>query len=323
MRRLRADEGVVGVIVAITLVVMLGMAGFAVDAGALYQERRELRNGADAAALAIAEDCALGIGSCDTNSAAATAALFAAANAADGTSAVDSVALDLVAQTVAVATSTLDPSGSTVVDPYFMEVVGFNGATVHASAIAAWGYPVSMSGFLPLIISDCEFPFDAPLPTPPTLLFFHDGNNANPCNAQAGQGADGDGRLSGGFGWLDAEPGCRATLSVASWVGADPGSSPSNGCKPGDVTALLGTEIPLPFFDDLTGTGNNGAYHVAGFGLFHVTGYNFGGQYKQPKSSPPCSGDERCLAGYFTTGAIYTGTRGGPDYGLAIVELIG
>lgn len=71
---------------------------------------------------------------------------------------------------------------------------------------------------------------------------------------------------------------------------------------------------------DIDGQGNNGRYLVGGFGLFHVHGYKFGGQFKV---NPPCSGDVRCISGYFTSGAIYDGEFGGPDFGIVIVKLTG
>lgn len=47
-----ADEGTVAVLVAISLVILLGMAGLAIDGGRLYAERTRLQAAADAAALA-------------------------------------------------------------------------------------------------------------------------------------------------------------------------------------------------------------------------------------------------------------------------------
>lgn len=323
MRWLTDDRGAAGVMVAITVVVMLGMAGVAIDVGALYQERRELQAGADAAALAIAEDCGLGTASCDTATATVTARYYANANAGDGVARVDAVVLDLATKTVTVEVSTLDPEGATVVDPYFAEVVGFDGATVHASATARWGFPRAVRGLLPLIISDCEFPHGHTLPTLERILYFHDGNNAEPCNAQAGHDTDGDGFLAGGFGWLDAAMGCESYVEEGDWVRDDTGASPTTGCSPDYIRSLVGEEVPLPFFDDLFGSGTNGQYHVAGFGLFQITGYNFGGQFKHPTNAPPCSGDERCISGRFTDGAIYDGEFGGQDRGFVIVRLVG
>jgi hypothetical protein len=322
MRRLNDDRGAAGVMIAITITVILGMAGLVIDVGAMYQERRELANGADAAALAIAEDCALRRVSCDGHTGKVTAGHFANANAHDGVSAVDVVAVDLAARTVTVTLSTLDPDGDTALDPYFAEVVGFDGATVHATAIAQWGYP-SEGWALPLVISECEFPDDGALPSPVRTIYFHDGNNAEPCNAQAGQDSDGDGFLAGGFGWLTADTDCRSYLTIGNWYSDDPGASPSTGCLPSDVFGLIGREIPLPIFDDLVGVGVNGRYHINSFGLFQITGFNFGGQYKHPSTNPPCNGDERCIAGRFTSGAIYEGEFGGPNRGFVLVKLVG
>jgi len=320
MRGLSQERGAVAVFVAITMVVLLGVLGLAVDAGALYQERKELRNGADAAVLAIAEDCALQPGTCNSGTAAATAKAYADRNASDGLAAISGVDLDAMARTVSVHTSTLLTDGGTIFPPFFASVVGFEGTTVHATASAEWGHASSMRGTLPLIISECEFPFGAPLPTSERVITFHDGNNTEPCNAHAGQDTDGDGFLPGGFGWLDTEGPCGVDLTVFLWDWADPGSSPSNGCDPSDLAALVGDEVALPFFIDIDGQGNNGRYLVGGFGLFHVTGYNFGGQFKV---NAPCSGDVRCISGFFTSGAIYEGEFGGPDFGIVIVKLTG
>ncbi|WKZ82601.1 MAG: Tad domain-containing protein [Acidimicrobiia bacterium] len=320
MRRLNDDRGAVGVFTAIVIVVLLGMVGLTIDAGALYRERHELRNGADAAALAIAEACAFEEPDCASGPAWSLARSYASANASDGTADVIDVDLDFAARTVTVHTATLTPGGSTLFEPYFASVVGFDGTTVHAQATAEWGHPRRLRATLPLIISECEFPTEGPLPTPPVVLYFHDGNNAEPCNAHAGQDADGDGFLPGGFGWLDTPGGCEVQLTSGTWSFADPGSSPANGCTPAYLASLLSDPVPLPFFDDILGQGSGGEYRIAGFGMFQITGYNFGGQFKV---DPPCSGDQRCVSGYFTTGIVYEGDFGGEDHGIVIVRLTG
>lgn len=63
MRRISDDSGAVAVIVAVLAVAVFGFAALAIDVGALYQERRQLQNGADAAALSVAQGCAEG--ACD------------------------------------------------------------------------------------------------------------------------------------------------------------------------------------------------------------------------------------------------------------------
>src|SRR5688572_17162621 len=56
-QRFGNEDGAVLVFVALILVVVIGFGAIAVDAGALYQEHRELQNAADAAALAVAQSC--------------------------------------------------------------------------------------------------------------------------------------------------------------------------------------------------------------------------------------------------------------------------
>src|SRR6187401_1591057 len=74
------DEGAVMVWVALMMVVLLGAGAIVIDIGALYAEKRQLQNGADAAALAVAQDCANG--SCSGY--AARADTYADLNANDG-----------------------------------------------------------------------------------------------------------------------------------------------------------------------------------------------------------------------------------------------
>jgi Flp pilus assembly protein TadG len=57
-----AEQGAIAIIVAIMLVVLMAAVALAVDVGGLYLKRRELVNGADAAALSAARTCARGAG---------------------------------------------------------------------------------------------------------------------------------------------------------------------------------------------------------------------------------------------------------------------
>lgn len=262
------EDGAVAVIVALTIVVLVGMAAMVIDVGQLYQERRELQNGADFAALVVAKDC--GMGNCgDTTG---TATTYADDNANDNTSAVDGVTVDLDARTAKVDTSTSDPSGGSRITYKFAQVLGFNGDKVRASATAQWG-PVATAPSLPLTISECEWnrgtgndPTN--LPSAKATFSFHDGNNAEPCNP-GGSGSD----VPGGFGWLDAEN-CSATASVrngAVWVGSSPGNSPPQSCDPSNFP--LGTPLLFPVFDDTSGTGQGAQFRIIGYAAFELSGY--------------------------------------------------
>lgn len=342
--RTGGEDGAAIIFIAISLVALLAMTAFVVDFGRVWEERRELQNGATAAAFAVGEDCArdlCGLGYDEET----VADLYADANAVDGAAAVDWVDLDLVGQTVQVATSTENTAGGTTVDMMFGGIVGFDSMTVGADATVAWGTPLNATT-IPLIISDCEwartdvgwpagnadtlplYPATLPAATMVTLTF-HDATGTEPCNAHPGQDADGDGSLPGGFGWLDAASDCSTAISQDNWVDADPGSSPSTGCSAAELESLLfGNPVLIPYFSDLQEQGNNGEYLVAGHGAFVVAGYNFGGQfreYRAPLTGLPCSGSTRCIAGWFVRYVDNGGggDLGGNDLGVTVIKLIG
>jgi hypothetical protein len=327
MQRLRNEDGASAVVFALFAVVLFGMAAFALDTAAMYQERRQLQNGADAAALAVAEDCLRVPASCTFGAANGSAAGYADANADDGVSRVDTVALDLVAQQIDVKLRTEDTAGATVLAPIFGRVLGFNGASVTAQASAVWGRVGEMKT-VPLIISDCEW-FDPARPAlqsgptftgEPWLFVFHQGNQGRTCD-HSNSGFD----LPGGFGWLDADAGpCRTLFQAGEWKdGVDPGSSPTATCTPALIAeAFLNKPAFLPYYEDKAESGNNGSYLVSGLGAFWITGYNFGGQFQEPSNNPPCSGTTRCIAGYFLSTTTSDGEPGGPDRGASIVKLI-
>ena len=296
LRALQQDEaGATLVFVAVILIGLLALTAFAIDFGRIWEERRQLQNGADAAAVAIGEDCARGLcdGSYDEYAVAET---YVDANARDNAAWAWKVELDQDAQTVTVHNATEDPGGDNHFDMLFAGVVGFDGFTVGAEATVAWGALQSPPGTIPIIISDCEwerpysqggaggalspkhlfnepsgtsYPWNSPPPDwwsgewdmdqdglddpnpVPVVLAFHDGASTDPCAAQAGQDTDGNGMLSGGFGWLDIDDTAMDPCQVQvfgeyneetgeyGWVGEDPGASPSTG---GDAEAL---EKPL------------------------------------------------------------------------------
>lgn len=331
MRRLRFnDEGASLVLVAISMVVLLAFVGLVIDVGRIYDERRQLSRGAEAAALAIAADCATFAKPCDDPTALATGEEYADANAGDGAAAIHTIDLDLAEKRVFVRTKTIvADTGADELEMYLAWIVGFDRMTVYGQAEAIWDYPTGGAA-LPLIISVCEYnrwvdPDDGPDESLMVTIYFHDGNTTEDCNAQAGQDTDGDGVLSGGFGWVSTDGDCAADVYEGNWVAEDPGSSASTGCSADELYALIYDKtVILPYFDDTDGLGANGMYHIAGLGAFHVTGYNFGGQYKAPSSTlAPCSGDERCLAGYFTTDQIDQGQIGGQNFGVVLVKLVG
>lgn len=356
MRRVSDERGAVAVIVALLMVALIGMAALVVDAGALYQERRELQNGADAAALAIAEDCAREPADCTLALTSAKAGDYANANADDGEgdAVVDTTDFDPTGR-VTVRTSTRQ-DGGTIVPYVFASVFGvldsegdYDGKTVHAAATAEWGNPSSLAS-IPLTVSSCEFnaatndgtlfdspPYDA---AGEQTLIFHDGNGATECAAQAGHDTDGDGSLPGGFGWLVEDGACQVvttTIDDHDWVTQADGNDPE--CDAAELAGLVGTVVPVPVFDDVcrhTDAGcptfnNRDKYRIARYAAFYLTGYDLGGpSYErydpEHRSSPPDCGtasqDDQCVTGFFTTAVISGGSTGGASGGVITINLV-
>ena len=134
IRRVHEDEsGVVLMIVAVTLLVLLGMLVLTVDLGRAIAVKREMVAGTDAAALAAAQQCAIGNTESDA-SAAADEVL--ADNKADATvvtfDAPDCGSPPETPQMVTVE-STVD------VDYFFAGIFGFDSGPVVAQAVVQWG----------------------------------------------------------------------------------------------------------------------------------------------------------------------------------------
>ena len=341
------DDGAIAVIVGVMVVTLIAFGAIVVDLGAMYQERRVLQNGADAAALAVARDC--GTTGCGTFT--TTAADLADDNADDGVSGIYEICgngagmaacanpptIPAGAGYVRVTTKTKAGDGTDKIGFGFARIFGADSGTVYAKSTAVWGGPSSLTSSLPLTISECEYdsytssgtslappPPYPPYPTSPgeTTIYFHDTTGASPCPA-GGSGAD----LAGGFGWLQTSSGCTATSDINNWFADSTGRPPPNSCTWPLMAANWQTVVAIPIFDKTNDlTGSNGSYHMEGFAAFYLTGYSIVGQYKQPSvvsGNYPCSGQASCISGFFVDDpSIFTGKVGGASMGVTVVNLV-
>lgn len=318
-QRMRDERGATAVLVGILIIPLLGFAAISVDVGALYSERAQLQNGADAAALAIAQECAEDK-KCDAPS--ALAATFANANSNDGSSNVLTPTFPN-ATTVIVSTSTRDgATGASALSHPFAQFIGMNSSTVRASATAEWGSP-QQSSVLPLAISYCDFAAAANNPGTRVLIRY-DTNKA--CKGPSGS------PIPGGFGWLDrGGKTCQTTVDLANnRVQSEAGNSYPGSCD--SVMATLDeTTIVIPIYNGAqSATGTPKWYNLYGFAAFHITGWKFSGGSSMPTvtndpSAPKCVGACRGIQGYFTEWVDLTnqgGPLGGPNLGVSIVRLI-
>ncbi|GAB3414596.1 pilus assembly protein TadG-related protein [Flindersiella endophytica] len=360
MRRLtRTNErGAVATVTAVFLAFVVLSAGLiTIDVGQLYVERRQLQNGADAAALAVAQSCAV-TSTCDPS----YAEPYANGNANDELAAVTEVCGDapglpgcgaasgteltnclepsggLTGPYVQVRTATLNGSGS-VISSFF----GGNDTTVGACARAGWG-SVQTATSLALTISLCEWnqatsdgttyappppytsPYSSQLLAAERVLAFHSGAAHN--TSDCGGGASGW-DLPGGFGWLsDTDKDCSATVSAGGTYDADPGTSSSDACQAQLLNAWTQHAIVyVPVYNGQTGNGSNGTYSLQGWAAFVVTGYKFPSVSKKSwLTNKTCSagGSVNCLSGFFTSTLMPNPiSLGGPSMGVSAVALSG
>jgi hypothetical protein len=308
----RGDHGAAATLVVVLLAVgsLLGLGAVVLDYGSVMAERRQLQNGADAAALVLARDCADDPAACNPTSAAAAPWVDANDSGVDlsGDAAVHSVCSGAgVAVSCAspggggALTSCLDPptglsslwSGyvevraqTSVVPPLMGQVFGSPAKSAAACARAAWGPVGSLAAAFPIAISACEYDYfrdaGALAPAPQygagnprpssreVSLILKTPDNANVPGGCPASPPGGD--RPGGFGYIDVDGSCTAQIDAGGTVGADPGSSVPGVCDD-LVRDSLETVIWIPVYDSVIGTGNTAEYHISGFAGFYLSGY--------------------------------------------------
>jgi hypothetical protein len=343
----RDERGASAITVALVVTVLFGCTAIAIDFGDVVQERRELQNGADSAALAVAKDCTT---QTTCGPAATTADTFADQNAADGQHSIDEVCGSGPGLTgcsspptlpsgatgyVRVRTSTNDPDSddASQIEHRFAPVISdaFIGKTVHASAVAAWGSPGSAE-VLPLAMSICEFNEatsngttyatptggSPPYSGPQEVIKFHGDKGTPTCPAgPAGK------VVPGGWGYLELSGGCSVEVDAGGWTDGETGNDPPK--SPCDPSMFINKVVLIPIFDDAIKTGANQSFHIKGFAAFYIAGLQLGGGGSSWTINPPagCSGSERCISGWFVKFVAVGDAFGGPSMGAVIVKMIG
>ena len=308
------------------MVTLLGFTAVAVDVGMLYAERTQLRNGADAAALAVAQKCARDLNDPDCSATSVLARSLANSNAGDGKTNVSALDLDKAAGTVKVTAGAQeagkDPNR---VSLFIARVLGFSDAEVTAEAAVQWGQPVAGPLPFPLAFSICQVKYHVGGGL--QQLQSH-GDNANPDCLYGPSGA----AVPGGFGWLTSDSGvCGGLININSGDASNaPGNSYPGICDgvlqkwAADITAGKDVTALLPVFNRVTGTGSNAKYKLTSFAAFNVKGWKFSGTDNElPKSfhhtsptvpsSVACTNNCRGIIGSFIQ---YVSLADGYTYGV-------
>ncbi|WP_051389342.1 Tad domain-containing protein [Arthrobacter sp. 35W] len=317
-----SERGAASVVVALLMVALIGFAAIAVDVGMMYSEKVQLQNGADSAALAVANECAKGNGNCGSGASSstiqqATAGNMANANANDHAANTAKVTFP-TADTVKVNVSSRDSAGHNAITLMFASIFGVTETDIPATATAKWAAKKTSVDSIPWTFGKCVL--DQRLstaqrdelkntgtftgsPDATHVLLRSDTNGALPGCTEA------LGYPDGGFGWLDLTVAktCSATIKLGvDGAGSAPGGSIDNSCKP-LLDGMLSKPVSIPVFSSsLSEGGKKGGqkatYTIYGFAQFQVTGWRFPStshadtSTAAPTCGPPCEG----FIGYFT-----------------------
>jgi Flp pilus assembly protein TadG len=309
-RRLSDERGASAVVFALLLVPILGFAAIAVDVGALYAERARLQVAADAAAIAVAQDCSRG----NCGDMLATARAMVVANDGDASAAQPVLSSAPLSVTV---------TGSTPVQHWFAPVIGHDSTGVSATATVGWGGPSGGTAVLPLTFSWCEFAQQTggglPSGSVVRTIYFTKTSHTTGCTGPSHN------IVPGGFAYLDTDAAkCAATTGLGGRWFSSTGNSVPSACSTADFSKWVGQTVLLPLFEESGATGSNAWYRIYGYAAFKLTGYSLGGQYDT--SPKPCNGNERCVSGYFTRfvelSDAWNYSPNAPQLGASILRLI-
>lgn len=306
-RRDHGERGAVAVIVAICSTALFAMAAFAIDAGNAWQSRRHLINATDAAALAAAQEYALGGNGCG-----GVDDSFVVKNDPDAsvTGCVPNLGTGKGRVTV---------NASTPVDFAFADVIGIANTTVTSSTTSRYGIPSGVKSLRPLALCNASVGFQAWItsgmvnPYVATILYNKDHPNACGNNAPGNWGvADLDGGANSNSDTKDwLANGYPGLINTGQWVEGDTGAFSNSLNSELATLKSQGTLFFVPVFDQVTGNGANANLHIVGFAGVKLLDYKTTG----PEAA-------RYLTVSFQTG-IAQGTccASGPDNGVRVVGI--
>ncbi|MEX5258788.1 pilus assembly protein TadG-related protein [Kocuria sp. CPCC 205263] len=329
--RHRADgeRGAIAVTTALTLVVLLGFAAIAIDFGLMYEEKAQLQNGADSAALAVAQNCVEAPSTC-SSAAPHISNKIALDNTRDGLSDVASLTFP-TSTSVRVQTQANDgKAGAGKLALSIAPVLGVKDPSISAAASASWGGPGTGPATLPIAVSHCQATKAFEQSGSTVVLDITGKSNLPGCTHEGSS-------VPGGFGWFrqGAKAECGQETSHDDIVFSDPGNDFAESCDDvlkGLLHKSIGDVLLLPVYDSTSDSGNNGKYYISGWIAFKVTGWNFGGSAKDDNNvnvrehanQGLCTGNCRGIIGTFVRYAsldeLYT-DDGPLTYGAAIVKL--
>ncbi len=297
-------------LVALLVTSMLGILAVVTDFGMAYVNKQGLQNGADAAALAVAQEIALTAPagqSCGVTATAmsvpmrAVAEEYFAANApAEGGISSGTAGFELTCEspTAGVPPALIVRVTAGQDSPvFFGGVLGVSDTIALEQEAKSIVSPAkSVVGLRPFAICQADASSLAVAQGTNYSIAFNDINS-------------GCGHAPGNWGIMDFNGGSNATGEVVDWIqngysgsfsvvpptyiSGNPGA-PNAGAIRAAMSSILDEEIVIPVFDQVTGSGNGSRFRITGFVSVEVCGWRFNnaagnGACYQPISPVPDS----------------------------------
>jgi Flp pilus assembly protein TadG len=315
-------RGVTSIVVALSLVAILGMLAVVLDGSYAYSQRRQMQTAADAGALAGAR--VLWLMRYDNAAARDAAAKAAACDYASRNSAAGcKVELGCGGDNIICVDATRR------FDTFFARILSIDTLNASAHASANVREVVATGNLWPIIVPKQDFekcystdPCDSA--SCKTYTIWDDTKKGT----GGGSGTDPNAG-AGNAGWVqwnqnrmipnDPCPGngvpnlvCELTTAGASgywqigdWVGGGnvAGDKPSSQVRSA-IQAKMCTRVTVPIWDDIRGTGSNTEYRIAGFAEFVLTKFELTGNDKTIEghfirwTEPGETSDQPCTTGF-------------------------
>jgi hypothetical protein len=284
MRRLRSrlsgERGAIAVATALFMPLLFGAAAIAVDTAAVWSARQLVETGADAAVLAVTMDCAGG--DCGDIRTTAQDAFFAN----DRAGKVSDLGAGVATITVSGRDVSVVQTTPWVINHFFAAALGYDTGSLTVASYASWAPAAHARAAVPLALSWCTYrslsgQLGSHTPTRIALTTALSGSCSGPANGAT---------VSAGTALTTVDGGspCQTTSDWKSTTGQYGPAGLPPGCTGTYLSGLVGSDVVLPVFDAVGGSGSARTFRVYGYGAFHVTGYD---------------GSSPALLGYFTYAA--------------------
>jgi hypothetical protein len=260
---LEGQEGAVAITVAVSLLLLFGLAAATIDLGNEWQTRRSLVRATDSAALAAAATYAEGGNGCTV------APTYIAGNDADATMDYCNPSL-----TMSAASGYVTVAASSIVDYAFAPVIGVASGSTSSTTTAEFFTPIAVSGLRPIglcvdhPVVSAWLAAGSPVDTTVHRITYGKDDNSDCGDADGNWGLISfDGNQSQSLFRQKVENGYEGEVAVGDEEEGFTGAF-SNAIS-SELNGLKGETFAIPVFDLCVGSpqcsGSNASYRISGF----------------------------------------------------------